>query len=86
MQVKLPPAQEEFIQQKVAHGVFPSPDALISEAISLLQQHDLWTKEASPKIDQAWNEAKSGVLISEDTLIQHLNSRKASWKLDRQQR
>ena len=85
MHVKLPPAQEEFIQQKVAHGVFPSPDALISEAVNLLQERDLWTKDTTAKIEQAWNEAKSGLLLPEDTLIQHLNSRKAAWKSDRRQ-
>jgi Arc/MetJ-type ribon-helix-helix transcriptional regulator len=83
MHVKLPPDQEEFIQQKVAHGTFSSPDALISEAINLLQRQDLWTKDATTKIEQAWNEAESGLLLSEDTLIQHLDSRKAAWKSDR---
>jgi Arc/MetJ-type ribon-helix-helix transcriptional regulator len=86
MHVKLPPAQEEFIQQKVAHGVFPSPDAVVSEAINLLQQQDLWAKESEARIAQGWNESKSGLLLSEDTLIQHLNARKGAWKSDRRQR
>ena len=86
MHVKLPPAQEEFIHEKVAHGLFPSPDAVISEAINLLQQHELWSKGAAGKIELGWSEAKSGQLLSEDTLIQEMNARKAAWKSDRQQR
>jgi Arc/MetJ-type ribon-helix-helix transcriptional regulator len=61
--VKLPPAQEEFIQQKIAHGAFLSPDALMSEAINLLQQQDLWAQNAAAKIERGWNEAKSGLLF-----------------------
>jgi putative addiction module CopG family antidote len=83
MHVKLPSAQEEFIEQKVACGVFPSPDAVISKAITLLQQQDLWTKEVADKIEQGWNEAQSGVLISEESLMRHLSARKAEWKANR---
>lgn len=86
MQVKLPPAQEEFIYQKVAHGVFSSPDALISEAVNLLQQRELWSKNAAEKIEQGWNEAETGHLVCEDDLIGHLTSRKAAWKANDQQR
>jgi Arc/MetJ-type ribon-helix-helix transcriptional regulator len=86
MQVELPPSQEEFIKMKIAHGAFSSPDALISEAINLLQQRDLWTRDAAAKIEQGWTEAKSGLLLSEETLIRHLNARKAAWKTDRPQR
>jgi Arc/MetJ-type ribon-helix-helix transcriptional regulator len=83
MHIRLPLAQEEFVQRKVAHGAFPSPDALISEAISLLQQQDCWTKDAAARIEQGWNDAKAGLLISEEALIQHLSERKAAWKADR---
>jgi Arc/MetJ-type ribon-helix-helix transcriptional regulator len=85
MHIRLPPAQEEFVQRKIAHGAFPSPDALISEAINLLQQQDCWTRDAAAKIDQGWEDAKAGLLISEEALIQHLSARKAAWKADRRE-
>ncbi len=78
MNVNLPPAQEEFIQRKIAHGVFPSHDALISKAINLLEQQDYWAKDADTKIEQGWNETNARLLITEDTLIQHLSSEVAS--------
>jgi putative addiction module CopG family antidote len=86
MQVNLPPAQEEFIREKIARGAFSSPDALISEAINLLQQHEVWRQDARAKIDQGWSESRSGLLVSEETLIEHLNARKADWRSARQQR
>jgi len=86
MQVNLPPAQEEFIQAKIARGAFSSPDALISEAINLLQERDLWRQDAGAKIEQGWDESRSGLLVSEETLIEHLSARKADWKSAPQQR
>lgn len=80
MHIKLPPAQVDFIEQKIALGDFPSTDALISEAISLMQQREHWVKDATSKIDQGWTEAKSGFLVSEEILIQELSVQKAAFR------
>lgn len=83
MKINLPPAQEHFIQQQISSGAYPSPDAIISEAVQLLQQQADWKNDAATKIDQGWNEAKTGLLVSEDTLIRNLAARKAAWKSDK---
>ncbi len=86
MQVKLPPSQVEFIQQKVAYGAFPSTDALISEAISLMQQQEHWAQDAAAKIDQGWAEAKSGMLLSEEALVRELSQQKAAFRSAREKK
>ena len=82
MNVKLPPSQEQFILRKVSDGEFSSAEAVISEGIKLLEERERWKTDAAAKIEEGWREAKSGGLLSEADLIEHLNSRKRAWKAD----
>ena len=45
-----------------------------------MQQREHWVKDATSKIDQGWTEAKSGLLVSEETLIQELSAQKAAFR------
>lgn len=79
MTVNLPPAQEHFIEQQISSGAYPSPDAIVAEAIQHFRQQAHWKNDAATKIDQGWNEANAGLLVPEDTLIRYLTARRSNW-------
>ena len=83
MQVTIPAALEEFVRSKVATGEFPSADEVISEGLRLLQSDDQWKKEARRKIDNAWEQARSGQMIPSEEAWADLAARKEEWLRNR---
>ena len=83
MNVTLRPRFEEFVRRKVETGDFLSAEEVVSAGLRLLQQQDeQWAVEARVKIDEGWDQAKSGQLLSPETVLEKLTKRKAAWKIE----
>jgi antitoxin ParD1/3/4 len=81
MNVTLKPAFEEYVRRKVESGDFRSADEVVSEGLRLLQQQEEHSlAEARSKIDEGWDQAKSGALRGPDEVRASLTARKAAWK------
>jgi putative addiction module CopG family antidote len=80
MNVCLPVTLEDFVRRKVAAGEFQSTDEVVCEALRLLQDQEAWRADASRKIDEGWEEAKSGQLRSPKEVRRSLVARKETWK------
>ena len=80
MNVSLPTPLEEFAKRKVAAGEFDSVDEVVCEGLRLLQLREHWKTEASAKIDQGWDQAASGRLLSPRQARESLASRKQEWR------
>ncbi len=52
MSTDISPQNEQYIQQEVARGAFPSRGKALDEAVELLKQRDQWTGEVQAGIDQ----------------------------------
>ncbi len=78
--VSLPIPLEEFVRKKVAAGEFGSPDEVVVEGLRLLQQQESWRADARRKIDDGWDQAKSGQLKTLEEVRQSLAARKGAWK------
>ena len=84
MNVTLTPAYEDYVRRKVAAGDFHNEAEVLSEGLRLLQQQDAqWAAEARTKIEEGWNQAKSGQLLSPEVLRESLDVRKAVWRTSR---
>jgi putative addiction module CopG family antidote len=79
MNVSLPIALEEFVHREVAAGQFKSADEMVCEALRLLHDQHEWKINASRKIEEGWEEAKSGALHAPEKVRRLLNSRKKVW-------
>jgi len=53
MNVKLPPALEEFIRQKIAAGEFSSVDEIVAEGLRILQRQEEQWSEVDPERREA---------------------------------
>jgi putative addiction module CopG family antidote len=80
MNVCLPVTLEDFVRRKVAAGEFQSTDEVVCEALRLLQDQEAWRDDASRKIDEGWEEAKSGQLRSPEEVRHSIAARKEIWK------
>jgi putative addiction module CopG family antidote len=80
MNVSLPVLLEEFVRQRVAAGEFNSPDEVVCEGLRLLQEHENWKTEARDKIDEGWEQGKSGQLLTAEQVLEDLATRKLAWK------
>lgn len=84
MNVTLTATLEQFVRGKVESGDFRSAEEVVSEGLRLLQQQDeQWAANAKAKIDEGWDQAKSGQLRSPETVRESLAARKAAWKAGR---
>ena len=80
MNVSLPASLQEFVRQKVAAGQFGSPDEVVAEGLRLLQDQENWQTEARDKIDEGWEQAKAGQLLTPQQVREDLAIRKRVWK------
>ena len=80
MNVSLPTLLEDFVRRKVAAGDFQSVDEVVCEGLRLLQQQEVWDRDARRKIDIGWDQAKRGQLRTSDQVQENLTARKKSWK------
>jgi putative addiction module CopG family antidote len=80
MNVSLPIRLEDFVRRKVAAGEFQSADDVVCQALRLLQDQEAWKVDASPKIDEGWEEAKAGQLRTPEEVRHSLAARKETWK------
>ena len=82
MNVSLPMTLEDFVRRKVAAGEFQSADEVVCQALRMLQDQELWKADARRKIDDGWEEAKTGQLRTSEEVRQSLALRKETWKLE----
>ena len=76
MNVTLTPESEQFIKEKVASGDFSSVERVIDEGIKLLREEELWRQEIRQKIDEGWNDAKAGRLLTPEQVKENMARRK----------
>ena len=79
MNITLSPQQERFIQELLANGKFQSAEAVISQALKLLeaqqQEYDAWVEDVRNKVDEATAELARGEGIPLDTVMSQLQEK-----------
>ncbi|MBD2294405.1 type II toxin-antitoxin system ParD family antitoxin [Anabaena sphaerica FACHB-251] len=64
MNITLKPEQEQFIQNQLAQGRFPNAEALINQALQLLQEkqreYEEWVEDVRVKVNEAGEELERG--------------------------
>jgi antitoxin ParD1/3/4 len=60
MNVHLTPEAEQIITRKVESGEYSSPDAVMSEAVRLLDAHEHAVEDVRRKIEAGWQSLKAG--------------------------
>jgi antitoxin ParD1/3/4 len=79
MNITLSPQQERFIQELLANGKFQSAEAVISQALKLLeaqqQEYDAWVEDVRNKVDEATVELARGEGIPLDTVMSQLEEK-----------
>ena len=79
MNITLSPQQERFIQKQLANGKFQSAEAVISQALKLLeaqqQEYDAWVEDVRNKVDEATAELARGEGIPLDTVMSQLQEK-----------
>ena len=81
MQVMVKPPFAEFIQRKLESGEFECADDVVSAGLRLLEQQDTGgDQDARRKIDEGWEQARSGHLRSPEDVRGNLAARKADWQ------
>ncbi len=65
MQITVNPAQERFIQERLDTGLYDSANALLEEALALLEERDQWfnldIEHLKPAIAQGVAELEAGL-------------------------
>ena len=83
MQVNINQELENIIATRVAHGMNPTADDVLREALYLLVERDqLWRErrdELDQKIQVAMDEMARGEGITEAQLMQHIEQRKKNY-------
>ena len=76
MIVTLTPNQATMVRGKVASGKYSSENAVIDEALRLLQQQDQtyqdWVREVNERIEEGLEELRQGKSISGEQAFQEL--------------
>jgi antitoxin ParD1/3/4 len=79
MNITLSPQQEHFIQKLLATGQFQSAEAVIHQALKLLeaqqQEYDAWVEDVRNKVDEANAELTRGEGIPLDTAMSQLEEK-----------
>jgi antitoxin ParD1/3/4 len=79
MNITLSPQQERFIQELLATDQFQSAEAVIHQALKLLeaqqQEYDAWVEDVRNKVDEATAELTRGEGIPLDTVMSQLEEK-----------
>ena len=73
MNITLKPEQQQFIQNQLAQGRFPNAEAVINQALELLQEkqreYEDWVEDVRVKVNEAAAELERGEGVSLETVV-----------------
>lgn len=88
MEIRLSPELEAVIAGDVATGRFANAEEYLAEAVELLHEQETWASETlerqRQKLENSWQQAQRGELISLDQVREDMVAMKAEWKTRRQ--
>jgi Arc/MetJ-type ribon-helix-helix transcriptional regulator len=83
MDIHLRPELEEQIRQDIQRGPYQTVDEFVERAVSLLHEQEAWyafhRDEIAGKIEEGWNAAARGELVSDKEVQAHMQERKRAW-------
>jgi antitoxin ParD1/3/4 len=75
MNISLTPELEQFVQGKVASGLYNNASEVIREGLRLLKEHDAVRLRWREQIERGWRQAQAGDAVDGATTIHELKSR-----------
>ncbi len=79
MNITLQPAQEQFINTQIAQGKFANPEAVINQALHLLQEkqreYEEWREDIKIKVNEAGAELERGEGIPLEKVMQQIQAK-----------
>jgi antitoxin ParD1/3/4 len=83
MNVSLTRELENFVQSKVGSGSFGDTSAVVSSALSLMQQRDQQQAWLEEELDRGLNDAKEGRLTPSSSVKAEMLAFRANWQAQR---
>jgi antitoxin ParD1/3/4 len=78
MNVTLKPEQEQFVKTQLAQGRFADAEAVINQALQLLQEkqreYEEWVEDVRVKVNDAAAELERGEGIPLETVVERQNN------------
>ncbi|MCE2699256.1 MULTISPECIES: type II toxin-antitoxin system ParD family antitoxin [Nostocales] len=79
MNITLKPEQEQFIQNQLAQGRFPNAEAVINQALELLQEkqreYEDWVEDVKIKVNEAAAELERGEGVPLETVVEQIQAK-----------
>ena len=79
MNIILKPEQEQFIQNQLAQGKFPNAEAVINQALQLLQEkhqeYEEWEEDVRIKVNEAGEELERGEGVPLETVVEQIQAK-----------
>ena len=79
MNITLKPEQEQFIQNQLAQGRFPNDEAVINQALELLQEkqgeYEDWVEDVRVKVNEAAAELERGEGVPLETVVEQIQAK-----------
>ncbi|MBD2146742.1 type II toxin-antitoxin system ParD family antitoxin [Sphaerospermopsis sp. FACHB-1194] len=79
MNITLNPEQEQFIKTQLAQGKFPDAQAVINQALQLLQEtqkeYEEWVEDVRIKVNEAAAELERGEGVPLETVIEQMQAK-----------
>ncbi|AFZ55696.1 type II toxin-antitoxin system ParD family antitoxin [Anabaena cylindrica FACHB-243] len=79
MNITLKPEQEQFIQNQLAQGRFPNAEAVVNQALQLLQEkqreYEEWVEDVRVKVNEAGEELERGEGVPLATVVEQIQAK-----------
>ena len=79
MNITLNPEQEQFIKTQLAQGKFPNAQAVINQALQLLQEkqkeYEEWVEDVRIKVNEAAAELERGEGVPLETVVEQMQAK-----------
>ncbi|MEA5621299.1 type II toxin-antitoxin system ParD family antitoxin [Cronbergia sp. UHCC 0137] len=79
MNIILKPEQEQFIKKQLDQGRFPNVEAVINQALELLQEkqreYEDWVEDVKIKVNEAAAELERGEGVPLETVVEQIQAR-----------
>jgi len=79
MNITLKPEQEQFIQNQLAQGRFSNAEAVINQALELLQEkqreYEDWVEDVRVKVNEAAAELERGEGFPLETVVEQIQAK-----------
>ena len=83
MTIQLSPELEALVQQDVSRGAYASVQEFVTEAVTILHRREEWfaahEQEMRDAIEEGWQQAERGELLTEEQVRQSLARTRAEW-------